>query len=199
MADPERIVQPAPTPAETVEQVVAGVEAMTIASLRSEWRRTFGSDAPPAFSKDILARALAYQIQEEVYGGLSAATARLLRALLKPGAEPPWRVKVGSVIVREHKGVLHEVLITPEGFCWRGQTFGSLSTIAKKITGTSWNGPRFFGLRAKEIDKPESSRASAGSIDGANGGSPRNAPEVRKRTGHRSSVRMASARSGAAP
>jgi hypothetical protein len=56
-------------------------------------------------------------------------------------------VKVGSIIVREHQGKLHEVLVVPDGFCWQGQIFASLSTIARKITGTSWNGPRFFGLR----------------------------------------------------
>jgi hypothetical protein len=119
--------------------------------------------------------------------------------LLKPGAEPPRRVKVGSIIVRQHKGVPHEVLVTPEGFCWRGRTFGSLSTIAKKITGTSWNGPRFFGLRAKESDKPNSSAASSASGAGADGGSSNNGLNVRKRTGRRSSVRVTSARSGAAP
>ena len=44
---------------------------------------------------------------------------------------------------------MHEVLVVPGGFCWQGKTYGSLSTIAKTITGTSWNGPRFFGLREK--------------------------------------------------
>ena len=57
---------------------------------------------------------------------------------------------VGSVIVREYQGKLHEVLVVPGGFCWQEQVFASLSTIARKITGTSWNGPRFFGLRGGE-------------------------------------------------
>ena len=56
-------------------------------------------------------------------------------------------MKVGSVIVREYQGELHEVLVVPDGFCWRGEVFASLSIIARRITGTSWNGPRFFGLR----------------------------------------------------
>ena len=55
-----------------------------------------------------------------------------------------------SVIVREYQGELHEVLVVPNGFCWRGAVYASLSTIARKITGTSWNGPRFFGLRGGE-------------------------------------------------
>ena len=92
--------------------------------------------------------ALAYRLQEEAYGGLSPATTRLLKSLGKPGVEPPRRVKIGSIIVREHKGVLHEVMVVPGGFCWRGETYDSLSTIARKITGISWSGPRFFGLKS---------------------------------------------------
>lgn len=51
--------------------------------------------------------------------------------------------------MREYDGVLHEVTIVPGGFLWAGSTYPSLSTIARLITGTSWNGPRFFGLRNK--------------------------------------------------
>jgi hypothetical protein len=75
-------------------------------------------------------------------------------------------VKVGSVIVREYQGELHEVLVVPGGFCWEGQVFASLSTIARKITGTSWNGPRFFGLRGggetTVADAAAPARAAAG-------------------------------------
>ncbi len=140
--------------------------AMSVGELRALWREVLSSEPPSAFSKDLLARAIAYRLQEEAFGGLSPATARLLRSLAKPGAEPPRRVKVGSVIVREHKGVLHEVTVTPGGFCWRGETYDSLSTIARKITGVSWNGPRFFGLRAKKdrvSESPEAAQASSAS------------------------------------
>lgn len=68
------------------------------------------------------------------------------------GTEPVRHLKIGSVIVREYEGKLHEVKVASGGFSWPGQTYSSLSTIARKITGTSWNGPRFFGLRGK--DKP---------------------------------------------
>ena len=132
------------------EQDTARIGAMNVDGLRAEWRRVFGSDPPPAFSKDLLARAIAYRLQEQAFSGLKPAAARLLRSLAKPGSEPPRQVKVGSVIVREHKGVLHEVLVVPGGFCWQGKTYDSLSTIAKKITGVTWNGPRFFGLRSKK-------------------------------------------------
>jgi Protein of unknown function (DUF2924) len=66
--------------------------------------------------------------------------------------------------VREHQGRLHEVLVAPGGFCWQGRTYSSLSTIAKAITGTSWNGPRFFGLRRAE--EAIASGQTAVSLDG---------------------------------
>ena len=153
--------QPAPAPAEPLEESLARVAAMTINALRAQWQEATSSDPPSAFSKDLLARALCYRFQEEVLGGLSPATSRLLRSLIRPGAEPPRHVKAGSVIVREHKGVLHEVLVVPGGFCWQGKTYASLSTIAKRITGISWNGPRFFGLRSKKGDAVLSAELSA--------------------------------------
>jgi len=139
--------QPASPPAEGLEFEVTRIGAMTIDQLRATWRKIFASEPPRAFSKDLLARAIAFHAQQKALGGLPSATARLLRSLVTPGVEPPRQIKVGSVIVREHKGVVHEVLAVPGGFCWQGKTYDSLSTIAKTITGTRWNGPRFFGLR----------------------------------------------------
>ncbi len=106
--------------AETVEEEIARVGEASIVGLRARWREIYGCEPPAAFSRDLLARGIAYRLQEQAYGGLGAATLRLLRSLARPGAEPPRRVKVGSVIVREHKGVLHEVMVVPGGFCWRG-------------------------------------------------------------------------------
>lgn len=167
-------------------QEIARVATLNVDALRSEWRQVLGCEPPAAFSKDLLARAIAHLLQEQALGGLNPATARLLRSLQKPGAEPPRQVKVGSVIVREHKGVVHEVLVVPGGFCWQGDTYDSLSTIAKKITGVSWNGPRFFGLRSKKQVAE----------DGAPpvGGSPKPAG---RRAGRRSSLRSLTIRSGA--
>ena len=66
-------------------------------------------------------------------------------------------LKVGTVIVREHQATLHEVMVVPGGFSWRDKTYPSLSTIAQAITGTSWNGPRFFGLREGAAPRQRSS------------------------------------------
>jgi Protein of unknown function (DUF2924) len=127
-------------PAEPLDLGLSRISKMNIEQLRVCWRETTASD-PPTFSKELLARAICYRLQEETFGGLSASTERLLRSLVKPGAEVPRRVKAGSVLIREHQGVVHEVLVVPGGFCWQGKTYDSLSTIAKAITGTSWNGP----------------------------------------------------------
>jgi Protein of unknown function (DUF2924) len=103
----------------------ARIGAMNIDQLRAAWREVYPSDPPPAFSKDLLARAIAFHAQQKALGGLSPATARLLRSLIKPGVEPPRQVKVGSVIVREHQGVVHEVLVVPGGLCWQGKSRAS--------------------------------------------------------------------------
>ena len=141
--------QSAGSPAAGLDREIGRIAAMSIVELRQEWRKSHGADAPAGLTKDLLARALTYRLQEQAFGGLSRSVARTFRELGKPDAEPRRQVKAGSIIVREHEGVLHEVMVVPGGFCWQGKTFESLSTIAKAITGTNWNGPRFFGLRSK--------------------------------------------------
>jgi Protein of unknown function (DUF2924) len=143
--------QPAQTSASIDLDVgLADIAAMNVEQLRELWRQKRGQEPPAAFSKDLIARALAYWLQEEVLGALDARVRKLLGASSRRDGPPARHVKVGSVIVREYQGKLHEVLVVPGGFCWQGQVFASLSTIARKITGTSWNGPRFFGLRGGE-------------------------------------------------
>src|SRR5271163_2996033 len=190
--------QPAFALAESPDAALARIGRMNIDELRGRWRETAASDPPAAFSKELLARAICYRLQELAFGGLSASTDRLLRSLVEPGAEPPRRVKVGSVLIREHQGVVHQVLVVPDGFCWQGTTYDSLSTIAKTITGTSWNGPRFFGLRSKKIpdqeERPTTGRASV-DRDGKAQLSTRHTTSGR--SGRRSSVLAASGDAGA--
>ena len=118
-----------------------------IEDLRALWRERRGQEPPEALSKDLIARVLAHWLQEARLGGLASHLRKLLVSISEKSAEPVRRVKVGSVIVREYQGKLHEVLVVPDGFLWQGQVYTSLSTIALKITGTSWSGRRFFGLR----------------------------------------------------
>ncbi len=150
--------QPAHAPAaHDLDAELAGIAAMNVDELRDMWRQRRGHEPPAALSKDLIARALAHWLQEERLGGLNPQLCKLLSSSSKIAGVPVRHIKTGSVIVREHQGKLHEVLVVPNGFCWQGQIFGSLSTIAQKITGTSWNGPRFFGLRGAE--EPRASAA----------------------------------------
>lgn len=136
-------------PAADLDAELVRIGALNVDGLRGLWRERRGEEAPAALSKDLLARALSYMLQEKHLGRLDPASRKLLGGFGKPSAAPTRWLKVGSIIVREHAGVIHEVMVTPDGFCWRGETFTSLSTIALRITGTVWNGTRFFGLRGE--------------------------------------------------
>jgi hypothetical protein len=149
----ERYPQAATDPA--VEAELDRLPDTPIAELRRRYRELFKAETPKAFGPDLLRRSIAQRIQERAYGGLSAATRRLLDQLVKAAvAKPngkldlPRRIKPGSELVRTWKGKTYRVVVTANGFTYDGQTFARLSEIASTITGTRWNGPRFFGLRS---------------------------------------------------
>jgi hypothetical protein len=140
-----------------IARELAQLAQSPIAVLRARWRGEFRSDPPPAFGPDLLRRSLAYKLQEEAYGQLPAATQRELDRLgaqlqKDPSARPalPRRIKPGSVLVRDWKGKSHRVTVLTSGFEYERKTHASLSEIARQITGTRWNGPRFFGLRSNQ-------------------------------------------------
>ena len=147
--------------ASDLEPALARIAEMSIDELREAWRLKAKDVPPPALSKDLLARLLAHRLQEEVLGGLEPRLRKSLLLADKAGKAPAQRIKVGSVVVRQYQGKLHEVLVVPDGFCWQGQTYPSLSTIARKITGVSWNGPRFFGLRGGAAEADSSANDAA--------------------------------------
>src|SRR5438445_13898171 len=126
-----------------------------IGDLRKRYRELFRTEPPKAFGPDLLRRSIAHRIQEKAYGGLPASTRRLLDQLVKATmAKPngrlelPRRIKPGSELVRTWKGKAYRVMVMADGFAHDGKTFTSLSETASGITGTKWNGPRFFGLRS---------------------------------------------------
>jgi hypothetical protein len=94
-------------------------------------------------------RAVAYKMQERVYGGLPPSIRRML--LAEPGAsqgrKSPRRASIGTVLLREWRGKTHQVTIGEEGVLYRGKRYRSLSEVARIITGTRWSGPAFFGLK----------------------------------------------------
>jgi hypothetical protein len=144
-----------------LEKELAALQAMSIDEVRQRWRATMRSGAPAAFSRDLLVRAIYHRLQEDHLGGLSPRLRKLL-ASFQSGEEPVRHLKVGSIIVREHQDQMHEVMIVPDGYFWQGRTYPSLSTIAKKITGTSWSGPRFFGIGRKSERPVSGERVAVG-------------------------------------
>jgi Protein of unknown function (DUF2924) len=138
-----------------VEAELGRLPKTPIADLRKRYRELFRTEPPKAFGPDLLRRSIAHRIQEKAYGGFSALTRRLLDQLVKAAmAKPngrlelPRRIKPGSELVRTWKGRTYRVMVMADGFAHDGRTFASLSEIASEITGTKWNGPRFFGLRS---------------------------------------------------
>src|SRR4051794_7947689 len=133
-----------------------GLAASDLVGLRRRWRMVFGRSAPEHLSRSLLLRILTYRIQAEVFGELDRNTARALSRLHQTnGAETiPLAelraTKPGTLLVREWQGVLQRVMVLETGFAWNGVTYDSLSSVAKAITGTSWNGPKFFGLRERK-------------------------------------------------
>jgi hypothetical protein len=135
---------------------LAAVAAGRLSKLRQIWSDRLGEDPPPALrSPEILRRMLAYRLQAAVHGDISPAIRRKLaefearRTGPKTATPTPTRLRSGAKLIRDWKGVAHEVWVVEAGFIHQGLTYKSLSEIARVITGTRWNGPLFFGLREK--------------------------------------------------
>ena len=129
------------------------LEQMDYAALRREWRRLYRARPPKRVARDLLLLGAAWKIQEQVYGGLGAATKRRLADLAKTmerqgdvTRDRVARLKPGAKLLREWRGQTHKVIVLDDGFEWNGTRWRSLSVIAREITGGHWSGPRFFGL-----------------------------------------------------
>jgi hypothetical protein len=144
---------------------IDGLTRLSRSQLRELWTQELGEPPPATLGRDILALAIAYGRQERRRGGLSKPVARELDWLFdqalrgdrtgKPTAPMAPLPRSGTILVREWQGTTHHVTIMDEGFLWNGQTYSSLSGIARAITGTNWNGPRFFGMREMASKPPE--------------------------------------------
>ena len=138
----------------SLETEIDRIRSLPVDEIRALWRQTFKSPPPAALGKDMLGRMICYRIQERALGGLSRTSLRLLKDIGRgkvPTEEVRRRLKPGTVLVREYQGERHSVIVASDGFVWREETYASLSTIAGQITGTNWNGPKFFGLRLKKV------------------------------------------------
>lgn len=127
---------------------------MTLAELRTEWRERFMTAPPKLRSRDLLSREITYRNQVARERGLSRNLDRQLTRLAERFAgdktfdpSPAPNIKPGSCFVKAWRGERHEVWVKEKGYNYRGRDFNSLSQVAFAITGTKWNGPRFFGQK----------------------------------------------------
>lgn len=131
------------------------LQSMDLIALRDAWRKLKGSE-PPRLSRDLMLRAVAYALQMQAFGTLPPSTIKKLEASIREigevlsATEPPRReLSAGARLVREWHGRTHSVEVLHEGFLFEGKVYRSLSEIARRITGSHWSGPRFFGLTGK--------------------------------------------------
>ncbi len=139
------------TPLEAeVTAIVRALDGMGLEELREQWRERYG--VPPKLrSAPLLRYMLAWRVQADALGGLDGRLVQAIRAAAQPGAKPRRALDKGARLAREWQGRLHEVEVVDGGYLHEGRRYRSLSAIARAITGTRWNGPKFFGLR----DEPE--------------------------------------------
>jgi hypothetical protein len=135
----------------SVADQIAAVAAMKPPYLREEWSRLQRAPLPGSFGPDLLARAIAYTLQEKAGGGLPSRILRQIRrgvlelsaTSVAPDRSPLRR---GTRLSREWHGRTHHVEVVDVGFEYGGQRYRSLTAIAHRITGARWSGPRFFGI-----------------------------------------------------
>jgi hypothetical protein len=133
---------------------IAALPTLNKTQLLVIWAENFSKDPPPNLRKELMVPILAYRMQEREFGGLSHGARRRLREIAaslnteKPSQERPDSApQTGTRLLRIWRGEMHEVIATGSGYQYRGQTYSSLSKIAREITGTQWSGPLFFGVR----------------------------------------------------
>jgi Protein of unknown function (DUF2924) len=149
-------------------EALSRLPQLDLGELRQQWRVLYKADASPHLSRELLVRAVAYRMQEVAIGGLRPERQRQLRQFAQQLNEsqegqirPRPELKPGTRLVREWQGRTYEVLVLDGGFSWQGMSYRSLSALARKITGTAWSGPLFFGL------KPNRSATLLSAITGA--------------------------------
>jgi len=140
-----------------VEQMATEIGALAgleLCELRARWLKVAGRPAPKAFRTEMLRRALAYEMQVAAFGGLPSSLKRQLRDLAKAAREDRFEeaigtthLKPGTMLIRVWEGKTENVMVTRDGYVWAGERYTSLSAIARAITGTSWNGWTFFGVK----------------------------------------------------
>ena len=145
-------------------EALSRLPKLDLGELRLQWRTLYKAEASPHLSRELLVRAVAHRMQEVALGGLRPGRrhqlARIAQQFKQTGAaNAPRRpeLKPGTRLVREWQGRTYEVLVLDGGFSWQNTRYRSLSALARKITGTAWSGPLFFGLKP---NRPANRRSS---------------------------------------
>ncbi len=160
---PRVVIDPAVPDRTSLDNEIARLRGLDVGELRASWHTVFRRRAPPHLPRHLLFRILAYRLQANRLGELDNDSQRLLDRIGSGSAEridrlvanlnrPRAELRPGTLLTREWGGHLQRVMVLADGFTWNGKTYGSLSKVAFAITGSRWNGPRFFGLR----DRPSS-------------------------------------------
>jgi hypothetical protein len=146
-----------------VAEEIGALAKLDLAALTHRWRAMTGRKLPEHVPRWLALRLVAYRVQTDTFGKLDGRTTRALERIgrqQQQGGQMPTldalglssrgsrTLSPGTVLVREHDGIDHHVTVLDEGFAWNGATYGSLSEVARAITGTRWNGHRFFGLKS---------------------------------------------------
>jgi hypothetical protein len=157
------VIDPAMPDRGALDNEIGRLRGLDVGELRARWHTVFRRRAPPHLPRHLLFRILAYRLQADRLGDLDADSRRRLDRLGSGSPESMDRLvadlnrgrtelRPGALLTREWDGHLQRVTVLADGFVWNGKTYRSLSKVAFAITGSRWNGPRFFGLR----DKPGS-------------------------------------------
>jgi hypothetical protein len=145
----------------SLDDEIAHLRDLDLQGLRARWKSTFRRQPPYHLPRHLLFAVLAYRLQADQLGDLDPATARLLRQIATAGgtlrasrltqefARKGIKLRPGTILMREWNAQAYRVTVVDDGFALNGKTYDSLSKVAFAITGTNWNGPRFFGLRDK--------------------------------------------------
>ena len=149
-------------------EALSRLPKLDIRELREEWRSLYKADVSPYLSRELLIRAVAYRMQEVALGGLLPEPQRQLRQIAQQLKQAGVsrinlrpQLKPGTRLIREWQGRTYEVVVLDDGLSWQGAQYRSLSAIARKITGTAWSGPLFFGLKQNRSAGRRSSPALA--------------------------------------
>jgi hypothetical protein len=146
----------------SVEGEIAHLRGLDLKGLRSRWQSVFQRPAPDHLTRHLLFSVIAYRLQADRFGDLAHETRQVLGRTNAKEAGPVTSARLanldqkrtelspGTVLVREWDQQSQRVMVMADGFAWNGQSYDSLSKVAFAITGTKWNGPRFFGLRDKQ-------------------------------------------------